>query len=98
MQVRGFGEGLTRAVTDWKASCERRFVFNASNAVSATDRDAVRSKFGARKVSIEAALSRGAGELRSFRQRATSQMAMLQPQLEAAARKLAQAEKDLSVF
>lgn len=98
MQVRGFGEGLTRAVTDWKASCERRFVFNASNAVSAADRDAVRSKFGARKVSIEAALSRGAGELQSFRQRATSQMAMLQPQLEAAARKLAQAEKNLSVF
>lgn len=98
MQVRGFGEGLTRAVTDWKASCERRFVFNASNAVSAADRDAVRSKFGARKVSIEAALARGAGELQSFRQRATSQMAALQPQLEAAARKLAQAEKDLSVL
>ncbi|MBK7234472.1 MAG: hypothetical protein IPI02_02145 [Sterolibacteriaceae bacterium] len=98
MQVRGFGEGLTRAMTDWKACCERRFVFNASNAVSAADRDAVRSKFGARKVSIEAALTRGAGELQNFRQRATSQMAMLKPQLEASARKLAQAEKDLSAL
>lgn len=98
MQVRGFGDSLTRAVTDWKASCERRFVFNAATAVTAADRDAVRSKFGARRVSIEAALSRGAGELQSFRQRATAQMAMLQPQLEAAARKLAQAEKDLSVL
>lgn len=98
MQVRGFGEGLTRAMTDWKASCERRFVFNASNAVSTADRDAVRGKFGARKVKIEAALTRGAGELQSFRQRASSQMAMLKPQLEAAARKLAQAEKDLSIL
>jgi DNA-binding helix-hairpin-helix protein with protein kinase domain len=98
MQVRGFGEGLTRAVMDWKASCERRFVFNAANAVSAADRNAVRSKFGARKVSIEGALGRGAGELQNFRQRATSQMATLQPQLEAAARKFAQSEKDLSVF
>lgn len=98
MQVRGFGESLTRAVTDWKASCERRFVFNAAAAVTAADRDAVRSKFGARKVSIEAALSRGAGELQNFRQRAATQMAQLQPQLEAAARKLAQAEKDLSVL
>lgn len=98
MQVRGFGDSLTRAVTDWKASCERRFVFNPSNAVSAADRDAVRSKFGARKVSIEAALTRGGGELQSLRQRAISQMAMLQPQLEVAARRLAQAERDLSVL
>lgn len=98
MQVRGFGESLARAVTDWKASCERRFVFNAATAVTAADRDAVRSKFGARKVSIEAALSRGVGELQGFKQRAATQMAMLQPQLEAAARKLAQAERDLSVL
>lgn len=98
MQVRGFGESLTRAVTDWKASCERRFVFNASNAVSAADQDAVRSKFAARKVSVESALSRGAGELQNFRQRATVQLAALQPQLEAAAKKLAQAEKDLSAL
>lgn len=98
MQVRGFGDSLTRAVTDWKASCERRFVFNAANAVSAADRDAVRAKFGARKVTIEAALMRGAGELQGFRQRAASQMAVVQPQLEAAARRLAQAEKDLSVL
>jgi DNA-binding helix-hairpin-helix protein with protein kinase domain len=97
MQVRGFGEGLTRAVTDWKASCERRFVFNAATAVSAADRDAVRAKFGARKVGIEAAMMRGAGELQSFKQRATSHLAGLQIQLETAARKLAQAEKDLSV-
>ena len=98
MQVRGFGDSLTRAVTDWKASCERRFVFNAANAVSAADRDAVRAKFGARRVSIEAALARGASELQGFQQRATSQMAALQPQLEAVARRLAQADKDLSVL
>lgn len=98
MQVRGFGEGLTRAVTDWKASCERRFVFNAAAAVTAAERDAVRSKFGARRVSIEAALSRGAGELQSLGQRVTTQSAMLQPKLGEAARRLAQAEKDLSVI
>jgi hypothetical protein len=66
--------------------------------VSAADRDAVRSKFGARKVSIEAALSRGAGDLQNYRLRAASQLASLQPQLEGAANKLAQAEKDLSVL
>jgi len=98
MQVQGFGGGLTRAMMDWKASCERRFVFNPSNAVSALDRDALRSKFGARRVSIEAALARGAGELQNIRQRVTSQMATLHSQLEASANKLAQAEKDLSAI
>jgi DNA-binding helix-hairpin-helix protein with protein kinase domain len=98
MQVRGFGESLTRAVTDWKASCERRFVFNAANAVSQTDRDAVRAKIGARKVSIEASLTRGVSELRDLRQRAASQMAALQPQLEVAAKRLAQANIDLSAL
>ena len=98
MQVRGFGEGLTRAVTDWKASCERRFVFNPATAISAADRDAVRSKIGARKVSIEASLTRGAGELQTFRQRATSQLALLKPQLEVAAKKVAQADADLSAL
>lgn len=83
---------------DWKASCEGRFVFNASNAVSAADRDAVRSKFGARKVAIEAALARGAGELEQSRQRSTSQNRGFQPQLEDAAKKVAQALKDVSVL
>lgn len=98
MQVRGFGESLTRAVMDWKASCEHRFVFNAATAITAADRDAVRSKLGTRRVSIEAALGRGAGELESCRQRATAQLAILQPQLEALARRLAQAEADLSLI
>lgn len=97
-QVRGFGEGLTRAVMDWKASCERRFVFNPANAVSAADRNAVLAKFGARRVAIESTLAGGAAELQRFRQRATSQMTTLQPQLERAATKLAQAQKDLSLL
>ena len=96
MQVRGFGESLTRAVTDWRASCERRFVFNPANAVLPADRDSVRAKFGARRISIEAALSRGASDLEQFRLRASAQMAALQPQLKLAAKELAQAQEDLS--
>lgn len=96
MQVRGFGESLTRAMMDWKASCERRFVFNPANAVSAADRDVVRAKFGTRRIAIEGVLSRGPGELEIFRQRAGGQLAMLRPQLEKAAKDVAQAEKDWS--
>lgn len=98
MQVRGFGDGLTRAVTDWKASCERKFVFNSANAVSAADKSGVQSKIGARKIRIEAAIMQGVGELQDCGRRATSQLATLQIQLEGAARKLAQAQKDVSIF
>lgn len=97
-QIKGFGEGLTRAVVDWKASCERRFVFNAANAVSASDRNAVRAKFMTRKVSIEAALSRGANELQQLRHRTSGQVATFKPLLENAAKRLAQAEADLKVL
>lgn len=98
MQVRGFGESLTRAVLDWKASCERRFQFNPAVAVSQADRDAVRARSATRRIMLEGQLSRGVGELQSFRQRAASQMTTLQSQLEAAARKLAQAQADFAAM
>lgn len=52
----------------------------------------------ARKIRVEVALTQGVGELQACGKRATSQLATLQIQLEDAARKLAQAQKDLSIF
>jgi DNA-binding helix-hairpin-helix protein with protein kinase domain len=89
MQAPGFGDSMTRAVTDWKASCERKFVFNAANAVSAADRNAVRAKFLAYRIAIEKVLARGPTELQALHQHAVAQMAMLQPQLEKASKNLA---------
>jgi len=43
--VRGFGEGLTRSVMDWKATCERRFVYNPTNAVTPAERAKVRNTY-----------------------------------------------------
>jgi len=97
MQVRGFGESLTRAVLDWKASCERRFVFNPAAAVSQSDKDAVRAKFAAKRINLEKSLSVAPAELQQYRQRAASTLSTLLPAVEAAAKKLAQAEADLSV-
>lgn len=96
MQVRGFGQSLTRAVLDWKASCERRFTFNPAVAVSPADRDAVRAKYAAKRVLLERTLAAAPAHLQQFDQRASAQLALLQPQLEGAAKKLAQAHADLS--
>jgi DNA-binding helix-hairpin-helix protein with protein kinase domain len=97
VQVHGFGESLTRAVVDWRRSCERQFRFNPAAAVSQSDQDAVRSKFAAKRIALERALVVGHGELQQFRQRAASQLVTLKPQLEEAAKKLAQAQADLSI-
>ncbi|WP_457332725.1 helix-hairpin-helix domain-containing protein [Rhizobacter sp. P5_C2] len=97
-QIRGFGDGLTRAVTDWRASCERRFVFNPKTAVSEADKNAVRSKFGTRKIALEGQLGGGAAELQRFRQAASSRANSLQPQLMRAAEGLAKATADLNVL
>lgn len=94
MQVRGFGEGLTRAVLDWKRSCERQFQFNPAVAVSQADKDAVRAKFAAKRISFERTLAAAPAELQQFRQRASNRAGSLMPQLQAAAQKLAQAQAD----
>lgn len=97
-QIHGFGEALTRAIMDWKASCERKFVFNPQNAVSEADKNAVRVKIASRKKSLESSLNAGAPELMRFKQQAASRQAALTPQLQQAAKTLAQADKDLSLL
>ena len=96
LQIHGFGKSLTRAILDWKASCARRFVFNPAAALSSVDRNAVRKKFAAKRVVLEHTLEAAPGQLQQFRQQAVTRIILLQPQFEAAALKLAQAQADLS--
>ncbi|EJN10127.1 helix-hairpin-helix domain-containing protein [Herbaspirillum sp. YR522] len=98
MQVKGFGANRTRDVLDWKASCERRFVYNPANAVSGADRDAVLHKFRLRRVILEKSLGAGPNELRQLTQHAQSRRATLMPQIEQAAKNYAQTEADLSIL
>ncbi|TFV89310.1 molecular chaperone [Oxalobacteraceae bacterium OM1] len=96
--VKGFGEVLTRAVVDWRKACERKFVFNPSQAVTEADRNAVRARIHTRKKVIEAALAAAPGELQRMRQEANVKIAALQPQLQAAARTCAQARADAALL
>jgi len=98
MQIRGFGESITRALTDWKASVERRFVFNPTTAVSESDRNVVRAKFGARRNAIATILVGAPAELQRYRHMAASRASSLKPQLDQAAKHLAQAQSDLSLL
>lgn len=98
MQVKGFGPNLTRAVMDWRASCERRFVFNPNTAVTDSDRNAVRAKYVARRRAIEGMLTTAPAELKSFAQTSTALVNHLRAQAENAAQALAQARADLAML
>jgi DNA-binding helix-hairpin-helix protein with protein kinase domain len=97
MQVQGFGESLTRAVLDWKASCERGFRFNPATAVSGADRSAVRAKYAAKQAIVERILAAAPAQLNQFRQKSHVRFASLKPRLEVAAQNLAQAQADYSL-
>ncbi|HSZ09072.1 MAG TPA: hypothetical protein VK794_11105 [Steroidobacteraceae bacterium] len=97
-QVKGFGEGLTKAMLDWKRSCESRFTFDPSKAVSTADKNAVLVKYGSRRLAIEGALRNGPQALRKSYQDAVAMAAILQPQLNQSAAQVAQAMKDLSII
>ncbi len=96
--VRGFGKVLTRAVVDWRKSCERQFAFNPRNAISETDKNAVRTKIATRKRFIEEGLKSGASDLQRFQQEADTKRNALYPLLNSAAKKLAQAQADLTLL
>ena len=57
---------LTQAVIDWKASCERRFVFRPNEAITPADRQAVMAKMTAKRHRLESTLTVGATELQRF--------------------------------
>ncbi len=95
--MKGFGDHLTQAVIDWKASCERRFVFRPNEAITPADRQAVLTqKMAAKRHRLESTLTVGATELQRFRLQAPARTMPLMEPLRQAAEKLAQAQADLS--
>jgi DNA-binding helix-hairpin-helix protein with protein kinase domain len=95
--VKGFGEVLTRAMVDWQKACERQFVFNPDLAVTEADKNAVRAKLSIRKRTLELTLNAGASELQRLRNNMINKATELNPMLQVASQKLAQAQGDLNV-
>jgi len=96
--VKGFGKVLTKAVVDWRKTCEQRFVFNPKIAVTEADKNAVRVKLATRKHTLEITLNAGAKELQCLRQDAISKASMLSPVLQEVSQKLAQSQADLNII
>ncbi len=93
-QVKGFGDHLTQAVIDWKASCERRFVFRPNEAITPATSGNGENDRQTTSAGINVAV--GATELQRFRLHAPARTMPLMEPLRQAAEKLAQAQADLS--
>jgi len=95
--VRGFGDSLTRAVVDWKAGIERRFVFNPQRAVSDQEKAAVRAKFAIRRTELIAKLNAGPHELQQYTREASIRIAAQKAALLRSSQLVGQAMADMTI-
>ena len=89
---------MTRAVVDWKKSCERRFVFDPRNAISEADKNAVRAKVAIRKRVIEGLLGNGPTELRKIQAEAVASGKASEARLAELAMQFAKAQADAALL
>lgn len=67
LAVPGFGPMLTRKLTDWRRSVERRFTFNPNIPTDPTEIAKVRSEIAMRRNTMETELLKGVGDLETLR-------------------------------
>ncbi len=97
-RIKGFGQSYTSALVKWRTSLERKFVFDPSKGIDPVDIVALNQKLRQRRTQIEGALLAGPEKLNQIRTDIIRRRQSLQREVEAAARALAQARSDMSVF
>ena len=95
-QIPGFGEGLTSRLLGWRATCERRFVFNPSDPSLKTDEDRVRVRFASQRTTVQNRLLMGGAGLHAARESSEKRSQALAPAARAAANHVGQSLADLS--
>lgn len=96
--IKGFGASLIGELVRWRKSLESKFVFDPSMGVDPTDVALLNQKFRQRRMQIEGALLAGPEKLNQIRTDIIRRRQLLQVKVEAAARALAQARSDMSLF
>lgn len=95
LAVPGFGPSLTRELLKWRQGLERKFRFDPSKGVDPQDIAALDREMADLKQKLEQSLANGSPALNQIRDHILAQRATLKPQLDEAARALAQARADL---
>jgi DNA-binding helix-hairpin-helix protein with protein kinase domain/Flp pilus assembly protein TadD len=97
LSVHGFGPAYTAKLLAWRASIERRFVFDPRRGVDTADRQAVEHDIEATRQRLERDLQSGTAELRRISEQAKASRGALISAAEAASKSMAQADVDLAV-
>jgi DNA-binding helix-hairpin-helix protein with protein kinase domain len=96
-RIKGFGTRFTNDLVQWRQSLESKFVFDPSKGVDPSDMAALNHRFNQRRAQVENALSAGPELLVQVRAEIFRKREGLRPEVERAARALAQARSDMSV-
>jgi DNA-binding helix-hairpin-helix protein with protein kinase domain/Flp pilus assembly protein TadD len=94
LAIPGFGPSFASKLLDWRASVEKKFVFNRSQSIDPADLQALDRDIGLMKVKLENELRSGLAELQRLSHRIQSARTTMKPMLEESLRELAQAEVD----
>ena len=95
MRVPGFGPALTGEMVKWRRSVEAKFRYNPSKGVDPQDIAALDRDIANTKRTLESSLTNGPQTLSQIRNHILVQRQILKPQLDEAAKALAQARADL---
>jgi DNA-binding helix-hairpin-helix protein with protein kinase domain len=93
--VPGFGQVYTERLLAWRRSVEAGFRFNPRRGLDRADIEAIDREIEAERVALERTLREGPAQLAQLRAQMMRARDELWPELEAAARELAQANADL---
>lgn len=96
MRVPGFGPALTYELLKWRRSVEAKFRFDPTKGVDPQDIAALDREMADTKRKLEQNLANGPQTLTQIRNHILAQRTTLAPQVDLAARVLAQAKADLS--
>lgn len=94
LRVPGFGPKLTTELLAWRASVERRFVFDPNRGVDPADVAALDQRYAAKRQNLERGLAERVGDLRRLSTAAQRARETVEPDLRKVASALASARAD----
>lgn len=93
-----FGPDRTARVVAWRERIQAKFMFNPREPSDPSDVRAIEQDIAAKRANLERLLASGPQQLTHFTQEVMRIRAALLPQLEAAAKAVAQAQADRSLW
>lgn len=97
INIKGFGRSYTSSLIDWRESIERQFKFDPTKGIDPDDLNKLNKKYSQKQAHLRKVLLSGPEQLMAIKQNALTKRRALLPTMESIAKKLAQAEVDMTI-